>query len=386
MWLLNIKNGIFLATDLRIWDSFPGFIKICLIVSLLAIVGIVLAMLDIAIKRHLNKKEARQLAQLTEKINELLIAALVTDRGEKNGHLIKSSFEPSFLFKMGVSEKEVKKILVQELLKFRSSFAGSIADRARKLYMDLSLHTEALKRVHKKNWETKVNAMMELFKMDVPIDETYLQILLLDKNRYIREFARLALIKFTTGDPLQILREIKEPISQLEEIEMFLLFQLKDDYTPSSMDGLLSVYTEPTIASLCLKLAVQFDQESAVPYIIQLLQTEDLKLRGEAITALAKIGQKRSRKYLIETYPEQPQIVQLDILSALGSIQSSETVEFLEKEFIGSADFEIKKHASDALIQLYPLSKKIIEKLEQNEDPLNQIILSHSQNPLINAS
>ena len=370
------------------WDSFPVFIKVCFIISMLALFGIVIAMVDIAMQRFSRKRLEKKTALLSVRINELLTSAVIMEEPamQKKISFVKSDFNIDSFYDSGIPDKEVNKILVTEMIRYRNYFSGQIAERIRKLYLDLSLHKEAINRLHKKNWETKAAALSELFKMDIEVDHTDLLPLLDDKNRYIREFTRLSLIKFTKADPLQFLRDISEPISQWEEFEIFQLFQQKKDFTLSSLEGLIALDKEPSIVSLCLKLAVHFKQEAALSLIVNLIKTPNLKLRGEAIACLGMLEAKDTERKLVAIYPMQPHVIKLEILTALGRMQSRQCLDFLEKEFISSSDFEIKKYASDAIIKLYPLSKSTIDKLMLNAGILNQKILNHSLDPLINAS
>ena len=116
-----------------------------------------------------------------------------------------------------------------------------------------------------------------------------------------------------------------------------------------------------------------------------MLSTPDLKLRAQTINALGKLEAETAAPHLINIYPGESHEIQLKILTALGNIRSSSYLSFLEKEFLSSEDFEIKKFASDAIIKLYPLSSRIIDKLMENRGVLNQKILNHSLDPLINA-
>lgn len=385
MWL-HKENGLtILFSTWTSWDSFPLFIKICFIISMIAIAGIALAMVDIAVQRTKRKRLAKKKALISEKINELLLVTVVMEPSAgKDKNLVDSKLVIQPFYEVGISDKEVRTILVAEMIHYRNYFSGIIAERVRKLYIDLSLHKDAFARLQKKNWETKVNALSELYKMNIEVDNTLLHTLVLDKNRYIREFARLSLICFTKEDPLDFLRTINEPISQWEEYEIFQLFQQKNDFTLGSLEGLIALDKEPTVVSLALKLAVYFKQESAISLIQELVTTPDLKLRGEAIASLGKLGIKGLGKQLVTIYEDQPHEIKLEILCALGKFQSGQYLNFLENEFISSDDFEIKKYASDAIIKLYPLSEITIAKLLDNSEALDHRILSHSLNPLIN--
>jgi hypothetical protein len=385
MWLPNVSYITSLNVWGYAWHSFPFFIKICFAISVIALTGILLAVTSIIARRTSKKSEEEKRSLISSRINDMLLQAVVLDKETNGLSNSKKKFDIGPLYKLGLTPKKVKQILVTEMLCYRNNFSGTIADRVRMLYISLGLHKEAMVRLHKKNWEVKVNALAQLFKMDVAVDHSYLVKLVEDHNRYIREYARLSLMKFTKEDPLELLRELNEPISQWQEFEIFLLFQEKKNYTPGSMEGLISLDKEPTVVSLCLQLAVYFKQQQSVPLIIALIETSNLKLRAEAITALGKLEAQDAAKHLVHIYLHQPQEIKLAILTALGRIRSGRYLNFLEDEFIVSDDFEIKKYASDAIIKLYPLSKTTIDNLMDNRETLNQRILNHSLNPLINS-
>ncbi|MEO8171584.1 MAG: HEAT repeat domain-containing protein, partial [Sediminibacterium sp.] len=370
----------------RAWESYPLFIKICFSIALTALVGIVLAVADIYIWR---KKKARQLLkkkELVQQISEILLSTIVVEAVPgKEGALYPTKMDTSPFYQLDLNDEDVRHILVCELISYRSYFSGAIALRIRRLYLQLGLDKDARKMLTSKNWETRVHGLSEMFKMDVASDPAQLLKLSNDKNKYISEFARLSLIKFTKGDPLDILRSITEPISQWEAFEIFFLFQQKEDYTLSTLEGLISLEKDPSIVSLCLQLVVHFKDLKSARLIIAILETPDLKLRAEAVAAIGKLQARGAEVYLMNLYPEQPHEIRLEIMTALGNLRNPQSLRFLEKTFLNSTDFEIKKNASDSIIRLYPLSRNTIDKLMNNTDGFDHRILSHSLNPLINA-
>ncbi|MES2328259.1 MAG: HEAT repeat domain-containing protein [Bacteroidota bacterium] len=386
MWLPKAAVlPVLLRTWPPAWNTYPVFIKICFIISMVALIGILLAMADIYIWRTAKRRKDRKKLRLSEDITRLLMNTVVMEPAKLNSGMSKAKLDTRPFLKLGINDKDVRSLFVCELINYRNYFTGAIAARVRQLYLDLSLDKEARKLLYKKNWETKSIVLSELFKMDIEVDNAYLLELTHHKNRYIRGFARLSMIKFTKGDPLAFLRQITEPISQWEEFEIFLVFQQKENYTLSSLEGLIAVDREPSVVSLCLKLAVYFKDLSAVKLIMDIIQTPDLKLRAEAIASLGKLEASDAEAFLISIYGAEPQEIRLVILTALGMIRSGNSLEFLENEFISSDDFETKMNASDALIKQYPLSQNTIDKLMNNSAALEHRILSHSLNPLINA-
>lgn len=385
MWLLNTGLPLAVVRGFS-WGSLPLFLKICLLIALSAMFGIVLIILSIYLRRKVLQKQERRIARLSVKITDLLVSSVVLAPATTGRNIASIDFDTRPFFKAGLSAKKVKQVLVQEMLNYRNYFSGRIAEQIRKLYIGLSLHREAFERLAQSHWETKVNALAELFKMDVEVPHEQLRELVQDKNRYIREFARLSLIKFSRKDPLQVLYTIEEPISHWEELEIYLLLQQHPDLDKSSLQGLISTAIDPSVASLALKLAIYYKHESAIPQIVALIATPDLKLRAEAVAALGKLKAKNAEKYLCEIYPEQPRDIQLAIITAIGQIGTGRYQELLVREFLNSPDFEIKKYASDAIIQLYPVSKHTIDSLMDNTGALNKTILNHSLDPLINAT
>ena len=296
----------------------------------------------------------------------------------------KNRFDPRPLYKLGIAASVVQREIIAGLLRYRSYFSGLIATRIREIYLDLSFHKNAFTRLHKKKWKIKLAALTELYKLDIEADPLILSQLAKHQNMYVREYAGLSLIKFAKNDPLEFLHGLNEPISKWQQLEIFLLFQQRQDLRLSLPQRLICMDKEPSVVMLCLKLAVHFNQQEAVPAMLDILGTPDLELRAEAIASLGKLGSPDTGRYLSAIYPEQPAVIKLKILAALGDLQSSEHLHFLEREFISSTDFDIKLYAADALVKISPPSPAMIYRLTAGSE-VNRSILNHSLDPLINA-
>lgn len=368
------------------WSALPLFIKVCFVIATVAVGGIIAAIIGITVRRKRMFAAEGKLVKLRSLINAMLLSVAELVPGVNENPLSDRNFDSRPFYRLGLPAKQVRRTIVQEILKFRTYFSGQVAEQVRKLYVGLGLHKNAFRKLKDNNWENKATALSELFRMDVRVPEPTLLELVKDKNRFTREYARLSLIKFATGDPLRILHEQNEHISLWEELEIFLLLQKRTDVTADSVGELISLQKDPSLASLALKLAVNFRMFDLSDKIIELLETPQLKLRLEAVSAIGKLGTVRGERFLYSIYDEQPHEIRLAIIEALGNIDSDDYLPFLENEFLTSSDFETKKYVSDAIIKLYPLSGDSIKRLMLNSDELEQVILTHSQDPLINAS
>ena len=386
MWQHNAPlPGVLIYWQLS-WSALPLFIKICFVIATIAVGGIIAAIIGITVRRKRMFAAEGKLVKLRSLINAMLLSVSELVPGIGENPLSRANFDSRQFFRLGLPAKKVRQTIVQEILNFRTYFSGQVSEQVRKLYVGLGLHKIAFKKLRDNNWENKATALSELFRMDVRVPEPTLLELVKDKNRFTREYARLSLMKFATGDPLRILHEQNEHISLWEELEIFLLLQKRTDVTADSVGELISLQKDPSLASLALKLAVNFRMFDLSDKIIALLETPQLKLRLEAVSAIGKLGTVRGERHLYSIYEEQPHEIRLAIIEALGNIDSDDYLPFLENEFLTSSDFETKKYVSDAIIKLYPLSGDSIKRLMLNSDELEQVILTHSQDPLINAS
>jgi hypothetical protein len=365
-------------------STLPFFIKICFFISIGAVMGIFIITVSIALIKLIENQHNRKTALAKNHINRLLLSTVMSQAKLREADLPKSSLTIESFNKSDISSKTVKELLICEMFNYRNNFSGKVAENIRKLYIVLALQKEAIGRLYSRRWRVKVQALSELYQMDIAGDHTQLLQLLEDKNKYVRDHARLSLIKFTSDDPLKFLRNLNEPISQWEEFEIFELLRNKSDYELSSLAELIRDEKEHTVVSLCLKLVVHFKQMGTINVITGLIKTADMTLRAEAITSLGKMHSSASEPYLTEIYHEQPPLIKMAILEALGNIKSSKSLGFLETEFIAADDFQVKKSASDAIIKLYPDSSETIDRIMAIGNDLNKSILRHSLNPLIN--
>lgn len=380
----NIYHSVKLGFDSLHWAYIPLFIQVCLVISVIALVSIIIAIIHIAMDRIQMRLYAKERENISKEVNMLLMIAILNpENGEPD-----LSFDYSLkqFNSKPISRTVTKQVLVEGMLAYRNNFTGKIAARTRKLYLSLSLERDAFKRISSRFWETKVAALLELYNMNVPVNKEILLRLVNDRNKRIREVARLSLIKYNDSDPLQYLRDLDEPLSKWEEFEIFQVFKRKTNYTLSEMNGLLSLEKDPTVVSLCLKLAVLFNQQSSIELIKTLVKSPVIKLRAEAIETLGLLHATKLEDYLVSLYSTQPHEVQLSILVSISSMRTGKHLDFIENEFIRSNNFEIKKYASETLVKLYPLSSSVIDRLIDTSKSDNLRMLNYSLNPLINVA
>jgi HEAT repeat protein len=133
-----------------------------------------------------------------------------------------------------------------------------------------------------------------------------------------------------------------------------------------------------------LKLIAHYDQQSAIPAVLELLNNKDHYFRADAISCLGKLSAEMAEDRLIRIYNNQPINCQIEILKALGKIASGKQLEFLKQEFMFSSNFDIRMSAARSIISHNtPASRALIDLIQETTFDENKLIISHVQNPLI---
>ena len=103
-----------------------------------------------------------------------------------------------------------------------------------------------------------------------------------------------------------------------------------------------------SVVSFCLKLIEYYQQFDAVPNLIYLINHYNPVIRETAIDILGRMGAEVAESHLVRAYTDQPHLIQLKIINALGMIGSGKSISFLNSQ-AKSEDFAIRLSAMRAI-------------------------------------
>ena len=363
----------------------PLFIEIALAFIVIAILATFIAYGVILYKRYKGFVHDKRVAFISPIIEDLITEQVLLN--ESLGRDIPTEqieFNPEALANKIYKKPFVRQILIDTLIAYRKNFRGEVGELLRKLYVDMELQKDSFAKMKTVRWERKIKAVMELTQMDISISDVTILPLTNSGNPSLRAAARNAYIQLSKNEPFKFFDVATEPLLPWDQLEMFKIITTTKDIAIPNFSRWVSYSGNKSVVSFCLKLIAHYDQQSAIPSVMELLNNKDHYFRADAINCLGKLSAEAAEERLVKIYTNQPLNCQLEILKALGSIASGRHFEFLKSEFLYSSNFDIRMQAARAIIRHNTQnSRLLVEELMEMTHEENQLIIKHCLNPLI---
>lgn len=363
----------------------PLFIEIALAFIIIAIAATFIAYCAIMYKRYKSYVHDKRVAFISP-----IIEDMVTEQVLLNPHLggetpiEEIEFDQEALSNKIYKKPFVRQILIDTLIQYRKNFRGEVGDLLRKLYTDMDLTKDSFSKLKSVRWERKIKAVVELTQMDISISDVTILPLTNSTNPSLRAAARNAYIQLSKNEPFKFFDIATEPLLPWDQLEMFRIITSTRDIAIPNFSRWVSYSQNKSIVSFCLKLIAHYDQQSAIPAVMDLLNNKDHYFRAEAIVCLGKLSAEAAEEKMMRIYNHQPLICQIEILRAMGSIASGKYMEFLKSEFLYSSNFDIRMNAARAIIRHNnATSRAMVDELMEMTYEENKLIIKHCLNPLI---
>ena len=382
MWN-DLANLLFLAYEQ--FSLLPLFIEIALILIFVAVMATLISYGSILFRRYNASVYNKRLSHLSPVIEDLITEqVLLNENLGKDIPVDEITFDQQAISNKIFRKPAVRQILIDTLIRYRKNFRGEVGELLRKLYIDMNLVEDSFAKLRTFKWETKIKALVELTQMDIPISDSMLLPLTNSRNPTLRAASRNAYIQLSKNEPFKFFDIATEPILPWDQMEMFKIITTTKDITIPNFSRWVSYSNNKSIVTFCLKLISHYDQQSAIPSVMELLGTKDHRFRASAINCLGKLSAEVAEEKLVTMYTSQPLNCQLEILKALGRIASGKHLEFLKQEFLFSNNFEVQMSAARSIIKHNSqISRLMINEIMETTTEENQLIIRHCQNPLI---
>ncbi|MCD6011207.1 MAG: repeat protein [Flavipsychrobacter sp.] len=382
MWN-DLANLLFLAYEQ--FSLLPLFIEIALILIFVAVMATLIAYGSILFRRYNSSVYNKRLAHLSPIIEDLITEqVLLNENLGKDIPIEEIHFDQKALSNKIFRKPAVRQILIDTLIRYRKNFRGEVGELLRKLYIDMNLVEDSFAKLRTFKWETKIKALVELTQMDIPISDSMLLPLTNSVNPTLRAASRNAYIQLSKNEPFKFFDVATEPILPWDQMEMFKIITTTKDITIPNFSRWVSYSNNKSIVVFCLKLIAYYDQQTAIPSVLELLGTKDHRFRAEAIKCLGKLSAEIAEEKLVSMYTSQPVNCQIETLKALGRIASGKHLEFLKNEFLFSNNFDVQMNAARAIIRHNSqISRLMLNEIMETTNEENQLIIRHCQNPLI---
>ncbi len=382
MWN-DLVSLLFLAYEQFMYLSL--FIEIALIFIFIAIIVTLMSYGSILFRRYDSYVYQKRMAHLSPIIEDLITEqVLLNENLGKDIPVDEIEFDQQAISNKLFRKPVVRQILIDTLIRYRKNFRGEVGELLRKLYTEMNLIEDSFAKLRTFKWETKIKALVELTQMDIPISDSMLLPLTNSTNPTLRAASRNAYIQLSKNEPFKFFDIATEPILPWDQLEMFKIITNTKDVTIPNFSRWVSYSNNKSIVTFCLKLIAHYDQQSAIPAIIELLSTKDHYFRAHAINCLGKLSAEIAEEKLVTIYTSQPVNCQIEIIIALGRISSGKHLEFLKQEFLFSSNFDVQMNAARSIIRHNSQnSRSMLTEIMETTNEENQLIIKHCQNPLI---
>ena len=295
MWS-SITNLLYSA-----YESFsflPLFIEIALAFIFLAIFATIIAYSVILYKRWNAYAEEKRMNFIRPKIEEMITEQVLINENLEQIPVDEIEFDPAALNDNIYKKPWVRQMVIEILISYRKNFRGEVGELLRKLYIDMNLTKDSFEKLKSLRWEKKIKAVSELTQMDVQISDVTILPLTNSTNPALRAAARNAYIQLSKNEPFKFFDVAVEPILPWDQLELFKIITTTKDIAIPNFSRWVSYSTNKSVVSFCLKLIAHYDQQSAIPAVMELLNNKDHYFRADAINCLGKLTAEVSEERL----------------------------------------------------------------------------------------
>jgi hypothetical protein len=381
MWS-DLSNLLFTAYEE--FNYLDLFIQVALTFIFVAIFATLIAYGVILYRRWQGYVNDKRMAFIRPVIEEMITEQVLINEKLEQVPVDEIEFSPDALGNAIYRKPWVRQVVIDILIQYRKNFRGEVGELLRKLYIDMNLTKDSYDKMKSMRWERKIKSVMELTQMDVQISDVTILPLTNSTNSSLRAAARNAYIQLSKNEPFKFFDIATEPILPWDQLELFKIITTTKDIAIPNFSRWVSYSTNKSVVSFCLKLIAHYDQQSAIPAVMELLNNKDHYFRADAINCLGKLSAEMAEEKMLRIYNTQPLNCQIEILKAIGRISSGKHLDFLKTEFLYSSNFDIRMNASRSIIgHNTPVSRALIEELKETSHEENRLIINHCLNPLI---
>lgn len=381
MWS-DLSNLLFTAYEE--FNYLDLFIQVALTFIFVAIFATLISYGVILYRRWQGYVNEKRMAFIRPVIEEMITEQVLINEKLEQVPVDEIEFEPSALNNAIYKKPWVRQVVIDILIQYRKNFRGEVGELLRKLYIDMNLTKDSYDKMKSVRWERKIKAVFELTQMDIQISDVTILPLTNSTNSSLRAAARNAYIQLSKNEPFKFFDIATEPILPWDQLELFKIITTTKDIAIPNFSRWVSYSTNKSVVSFCLKLIAHYDQQSAIPAVMDLLANKDHYFRADAINCLGKLSAEVAEEKMVRIYATQPLNCQIEILKALGRIASGKYLDFLKTEFAYSSNFDLRMNAARSIISHNtPISRALIDELKETSHEENRIIISHCLNPLI---
>ena len=362
------------------FQNYPAFIEIALITIILSVILLLLTNALLSLERLKDAYRKKRI----KRARALVMVELTSDVMMED-EVVEKDFNSLVhqLNTLAVKDKIFNQVVIDEIIYYHRNFTDSTQRLLGKLFSKLNLLENSLNKIKNGTWELKAKGLREIQEMPAS-EEVHALVnpLLNSKNHDLRIEAQAAYIRLNKDKPFGFLEHATEELLEWHQIILYELVSNTPELVVLDLKRLL-LSKNTSVVSFSIKLIEYYQQLTAIPGLIRLMDHDDIQIREDAVSALGKLDAEEGESKMIEKFPKENLKVQLRILKSVGEIGSGRHLDFLKNQFLKSEEFPIIKTAGCALATYPEFDKESMLSGAHEVSPVRKTIINHCTNVLI---
>lgn len=352
----------------ELFEKSPTLVIVLYVVIIYSIITLIILTVFILMNRSRMKKEEELINELNIQYQQLLIDYLFE---EENKESIFRNISRS------ASSQFRRQVLINQIIELSANMQGKAKEDLRKLFLDLGLMRDSLRKATHKKWHQKVKGFRELAYMNIRTANDHILECLNSPNQILRMEAQIALVRLSDDNPYEFLSFLEKPLARWEQITLHELVIQHNLNVP--LFGKWFESENLSIVKFSLQMVSWFKQKEAVEDVVKLLSHENEDVRAQAIRTCGDLGMDLVLGELKNRYSLEGIENRKDILETFGKIPNPEYLDFLNEILDTEDDVQLQILATKAMENMdEPGIARLIKLMKSKSEYKNyQIIIRH---------
>jgi len=365
IWLKNIDG-------LRLNYNLNPFLNTLVLILLISSAFVIFELFFLRMRKKIRNKNEKL---VQEKINLFFSEVFFSETQTEKYYDFKIE---SFRNSIPLHTNWCKDLLIQNILDLVRNFKGGNNEKFLSVFFKLGLQDYTKNLIKSPFWFVKTKAIF--FWREIRYVKGKKTILKFTdhKNPNLRSAALIAYISLQEKEPLKLLESYSYNISHVEGLNIMDIIQRRKINKPENLSSWL-YFKEDSKIIFALKLVAYYNDLGSGDIVIELLNSDNYKVRNEAIKTVRELLLFSAEPDLIKAFPHEIVENQIEIIKTLSLIGSEESKMYLHYILALKNPSEIQLEA------MYTL-KKLDLKFPLNDFDNNEVLLrvkKHVETPYL---
>jgi hypothetical protein len=254
-------------------------------------------------------------------------------------------------------------LLIEVMMDFQKSFRGDSDRQLMDLYQEMNLGKISYKKTFSASFYKQVMGIRELTNMHPDQAIEMISSRLNESNSIVRTEAQISYPYVNTENPFEFLSILEKPFSRWAQLNIYYYIKIHELPVPSFDKWLKS--DNINVVNFCILMIALFQQRENSGEIIRLLNDPNESTRYEAINACSELDLFESKSQLKKLFPTDTLKNQIEILKTLRNIGDDSDVPFIE-EILQSEEKSLRLEACRTINMISESSRAHLDVLNQS--------------------